>query len=108
MNTQYRANGFHIHDRTALDAMTAEWIKKNGEPRRFERGFSSEWEPLQRLMAGLGWELSCQLGGATRGYALVPAGSSAKPKRVDRHKLIARIDQILVDNGHQPFVWRGK
>lgn len=105
MNTQYRANGFHIQDRTALDAMTAEWIKKNGEPRRFERGFSSEWEPLQRLMAGLGLEL------LYRGrmlYTLLPFGWTGAPNRLDRRQLVARIDQILVDNGHQPFVWRGK
>lgn len=105
MNTQYQGNRFHIHDRTALNAMQAEWIAKNGEPRRFERGFSSEWEPLQRLMAGLGFELLYR---GTRFYTLLPFGWKGATNRLDRNQLITRIDQILADNGHQPFVWRGK
>lgn len=103
MNTQYRANGFHIQDRTELDAMTAEWIAKNGEPRRFERGFSSEWEPLQRLMAGMGFELLYR---GKNYYTLLPVGAKGSTRRLNRTQLVDRVDEILVENGKQPFVWR--
>ena len=105
MNTSLQAPNRHIHDRSAINAMQAEWIAKNGEPRKFERGFSSEWDAMQRLMAGLGFEL------VYRGkcyYTLLPVGVKGSTRRLNRTQLVDRIDEILVENGKQPFVWRGK
>lgn len=104
MNT-HQAPNYFIPDRTALNAMQAEWIAKNGPPRRFERGFSNQWEPLQSLMAGLGFELLYR---SRHLYTLLPAGWTGAQPRLSRAQLIGRIDEILVANGRQPFVWRGK
>lgn len=95
-------NSMHIQDRTAINAMTAEWIAKNGEPRRFERGFSGEWFNLKSIMAGLGYEIAMK----SSGYTVKKIGEPGKPLRLSREKALRRIDEILIENGKQPFLRR--
>ncbi|MCL6653513.1 hypothetical protein A6R70_14570 [Agrobacterium rubi] len=105
MNTSLQNPNRHIPDRSTIDAMTAEWIAKNGEPRKFERGFSSEWDAMQRLMASFGFELLYR---GQRYYTLLPVGWTGSTRRFDRQQLLDRVDEILIENGRQPFRLRGK
>lgn len=103
MDTSLQSPNRHIHDRTAIDAMTSDWIAKHGEPRKFERGFSSEWEYLQRLMDGYGYKLTYH---GRRFYSVHKKGAGGVPKRLNREMMIQRVDDVLVANGRQPFGWR--
>lgn len=103
MNTSLQAPNRYIHDRSAIDAMTAEWISKNGEPRKFARGFSSDWGFLQNLMAGYGFKLTCH---GRCLYSMHEVDFRGVPKRISREELIRQIDAVLVENGKQPFGWR--
>ena len=103
MNPSLQAPNRHIHDRSAIDAMTAEWIAKNGEPRKFERGFSSDWGFLQNLMSGYGFKLTYH---GRRFYSMHEADFRGVAKRISRDELMERIDAVLVENGKQPFGWR--
>ncbi len=105
LNTSLQAPNRHIHDRTALDAMQAEWIAQHGEPRKFERGFSSEWEYLQRLMGGYGYKLTYH---GRRYYSIHRMDFRGVQKRISREELLKRVDEVLIKNGKQPFGLRGK
>ena len=103
MNTSLQAPNRHIHDRSAIDAMTADWISKNGEPRRFAQGFSSDWMFVQNLMAGYGFKLTYH---GRCLYSMHEADFRGVAKRISRDDLMERIDAVLVENGKQPFGWR--
>lgn len=92
-----------IPDRSAINAMQEDWIAKNGEPRKFERGFSSDWGFLQNLMARYGFKLSYH---GRRFYSMHEADFRGVAKRISRDELMERIDAVLVENGKQPFGWR--
>lgn len=103
MDTSLQAPNRHIHDRSAINAMTADWIAKHGDPRRFDQGACTNLDYLQRLMAGYGYKL------LYRGrcfYTLQKAGDSRTSRRLTRHQLFNKIDAVLVENGKQPFGWR--
>lgn len=103
MDTSLQAPNRYIHDRSAIDAMQADWIAKHGEPRRFDRGFSSDWGYLQNLMAGYGFKLTYH---GKRFYSMHEADFRGVAKRISRDELMERIDAVLVENGKQPFGWR--
>ncbi|MCZ7488208.1 hypothetical protein [Rhizobium rhizogenes] len=103
MNTSLQAPNRHIHDRSAIDAMTADWIAKHGEPRLFDQGACTHLDYIQRLMAGYGYTL------LYRGhcfYTMQKTGDDRASRRLTRHQLFDKIDAVLIENGKQPFGWR--
>lgn len=103
MYTSLQSHNRFIADRSAIDAMTSEWIAKNGEPRKFARGFSSDWGFLQNLMARYGFKLTYH---GRRFYSMHEADFRGVAKRISRDELMERIDAVLVENGKQPYGWR--
>lgn len=95
----FRNPSTHVTDRTALNAMQAEWIAKNGGPRRFDRGFSGEWLHLKNLMHGFGYELAM----SKRNYTLKKIGAKGRPRAMSWATCVTKIDEVLVANGRQPF-----
>lgn len=96
------APNIHIHDRGSLNAMIADWTAKNGGPRRFPRGWSGEWANLKLKMSELGYEISIK----SSWHTVHPIGAKGRPERLCRTKALERIDQILADNGREPFLRR--
>lgn len=103
MDTSLQAPNRFISDRSAINAMTAEWIAKNGEPRRFDRGFSSDWGYLQNLMARYGFNLTYH---GRCLYSMHKEDFRGAPKRISREELIKQVDAVLIENGKQPYGWR--
>ena len=103
MNTSLQTPNHHIQDRSSINAMTAEWIAKNGEPRRFDRGFSSDWGFLQNLMSGYGFKLTYH---GRCFYSMHKADFRGVQKRISREDLIKQVDAVLIENGKQPYGWR--
>jgi hypothetical protein len=95
----FKNPSMHIPDRGAINALVADWTAKNGQIRRFERGFSNDWTFLQNLMEGFGYVLKME----GKRYSLEPKGSRGRPKKVSREIVLARIDEILIANGKEPF-----
>ena len=93
----------HIRDRSAINAMTAEFVAKHGAPRRFPRGFSGEWFNMKSIMAGLGYEIAMK----QNWYTVHPIGAKGRPERLCRTKALERIDAILAAHGREPFLRRG-
>lgn len=103
MNTSLQAPNRYIHDRSAIDAMQADWIAKNGEPRRFDQGACTHLDYIQHLMAGYGYTV------LYRGhclYTMQKADDNRSGRRLTRHQLFKKIDAVLIENGKQPFGWR--
>lgn len=102
MNRQYISTtpSTRIQDRSVINEMVADFIAKNGEPRQFERGFSSEWEYLQRIMEGYGYKLTWH---GRSIYSMRKKGVGGKVKRINRKQLLERVDAVLIENGKQPF-----
>lgn len=105
MDTSLQAPNRHIHDRSAIDAMTAKWIAEHGEPRRFEQGACTHLDYLQRRMEGYGYVLTYYAKGY---YTLQLAGDKRKPKKLNHTLLFQKIDTILVEHGQQPFKVRAR
>jgi hypothetical protein len=103
MNTSLQTPNHHIQDRSAINAMTAEWIAKNGEPRRFDRGFSSDWLYLQRLMDGFGYKIAYY---GKRFFSIERKDVKGNARKVVREEFLHCIDAVLIENGKQPFGWR--
>lgn len=105
MDTSLQAPNRHIHDRSAIDAMTAKWIAEHGEPRRFEQGACTHLDYLQRRMEGLGYTLKyC----GRSFYSLTKTGDKRKTRRLTHYQLFQKIDAILVEHGQQPFKVRAR
>ncbi|MDH7801310.1 MULTISPECIES: hypothetical protein [unclassified Rhizobium] len=103
MDTSLQAPNRHIHDRSAIDAMTAEWIAKNGEPRKFENGFCTDLDYLKHLMSRYGYNV---LYHGHRFFSMEKADFRGSPRRISHEQLFKRIDAVLIKNGKQPFGWR--
>ncbi len=103
MDTSLQSPNRHIHDRTEINAMAADWIAKNGEPRKFERGFCTDLDYLKHLMAGYGYTVTYH---GRRFFSMEKSGFRGSPKRISHEQLFKRIDAVLVKNGKQPFGWR--
>ena len=82
-------------------AMTAAFIAGHGV-RRFDRGFSQDWLYLQNLMLSFGYILRKE----RTFYSLTPVGQRGRPKMLGRDKILARIDEILIAHGKEPFLRR--
>lgn len=103
MNHSYVNNpNAHIHDRSSLNAMIADWTARNGEPRRFERGWSGEWANLKLKMSDLGYDIQMK----ASWYTIKRVGDPGRPARVGREAALRRIDDILMAHGKQPFLRR--
>jgi len=85
-----------------VEDMVQQWIAANGEPRRFPRGFSGDWLAIRNKMQDLGWDL--KMSGSW--YSMLPVGSKAKPERLTRDAILAKIDAVLIANGMTPFLRR--
>ena len=96
MDTSLQAPNRHIHDRSAIDAMTAEWVEKHGEPRRFEQGACTHLDYLQRRMEGLGYTLKyC----GRSFYSLVKTGDKRKTLAEAAHRLLDDLEPLLSNGG---------
>lgn len=82
-------------------AMTADFIAKNGV-RRFDRGFSHDWTYVKNLMLSYGYVLRTE----RNFYSLTPVGQAGKRKLLGRDGILARIDEVLIANGREPFLRR--
>lgn len=103
MNAAYVNNpNAHIHDRSAINAMVADWTAKNGGPRLFPRGWSGEWFCLRQKMAELGYDIQIK----TSMYTIKKIGAHGRPERMGRERALERIDEILIAHGKQPFLRR--
>lgn len=89
-------------DRSTINALTADWISKHGEPRRFPRGFSGDWFNIQSRLSALGYEAKLDKGA----YIIRRADATGRPVRMCRNVALARIDAILIENGLEPFMNR--
>lgn len=105
MNAAYVNNpNAHIHDRTSLNAMIADWTAKNGGPRRFPRGWSGEWFCLRQKMAELGYDIQIK----TSMYSIKKIGAPGRSERMGRERALERIDEILIAHGKEPFKRRNE
>ena len=86
----------------SVGEMVEAWITRNGEPRRFPRGFSGDWLAIRNKMHDLGWDL--KMSGSW--YSMLPLGSRAKQERLTRDAILAKIDGVLIANGMTPFLRR--
>ncbi len=103
MDTSLQSPNRHIHDRTEINAMTDAWIAKNGEPRKFERGFCTDLDYLKHLMAGYGFKLTYH---GRCFYSMHKEDFRGVQKRISREDLIKQVDAVLIENGKQPYGWR--
>lgn len=100
MNPTVKSSRTATFDAAAMSDMIEAYIALHGAPRQFERGFSSEWEYLQRIMDGYGYKLTWH---GRSIYSMRKKGVGGKVKRINRKQLLERVDAVLIENGKQTF-----
>lgn len=76
------------------------WLRKNGGPRRFERGASADIDLLRMYVRGKGYEIGFKQGGV-RPYTI--RGGNGRPRQVSRKGLIEFVDTLRAADGLPPI-----
>lgn len=87
--------------------LVADWISKNGAPRRFAPGVSANPSALRFFLEDRGYETGYS-GLKGGGKCLVKKhGARGPARRMDANGLIAFVDQHRVAEGLEPIIARG-
>lgn len=87
--------------RRATSAMVEAWLAKNGGPRRFEPGATTDLDVLRRYVEPRGYTIGFSQKG--RGTYTINGGCG-RPKTVDRNGLFAFVDKLRLADGLTPFL----
>lgn len=85
-------------------SMADEWMKRNGGPRRFENGCTTNTDILFAYMRTKGFYCRCV--GTGRGMQIQVSGGKAKTRRVSFQAFMAMVDEHRVKDGLEPIALR--
>jgi hypothetical protein len=87
-----------------VTSMAEEWMKRNGGPRRFENGCTTNTDILFAYMRTKGFYCRCV--GTGRGMQIQVSGGKAKTRRVSFQAFMAIVDEYRIKDGLEPIALR--